>query len=148
MQINSHYKKQTMVKYPTNTHRYAAVSTSAFMISECAKSLQLYDLTPGAMYAVQHILEHAEKIEFIERLTVIPGAEILTGEHLRQIYAAAKSGTDFIVETSAISFQTAEGWKRIDNMPMSYTAKKMHTFIEKWRRERADQDTAAATETI
>jgi hypothetical protein len=135
-----------MVKYPTNTHRYASVSTSAFMISEWAKSLQLYNLTPGAMANVQHILEHAEKIEFIEAITVIPGAEILTGEDLRQIYAAAKSGTDFIVETSAISFQTAEGWKRIDNMPMTYTAKKMCSFIEKWRRERSDQDTAAAAE--
>jgi len=137
-----------MVKYLTNTHRYAAVSTAAHMILQFCKSLQFYDLTPGAMANVQHILEHAEKIEFIEALTVIPGAEILTGEDLRQIYAAAKSGTDFIVETSAISFQTPEGWKRIDNMPMSYTAKKMCSFIEKWRRERSDQDTAAATETI
>jgi len=118
------------------------------MISECAKSLQLYNLTPGAMANVQHIIEHAEKIEFIEALTDIPGAEILTGEDLRQIYAAAKSGMTFMVEASAISFQTAEGWKRIDNMPMSYTAKKMHAFIEKWRRERADQDTAAAAEII
>jgi hypothetical protein len=137
-----------MVKYQTNTHRYASVTTSAFMISEFAKLLQFHNLTPGAMANVQHIIEYAEKIEFIERLTVIPGAEILTGEHLRQIYAAAKSGTDFIVETSAISFQSAEGCKRIDNMPMTYTAKKMHAFIEKWRRERADQDTAAAAETI
>jgi len=137
-----------MIKYPTNTHRYAAVSTSALMISECVKFMQQYALSAGAMESVQHILEHAERIQFIESLTVIPGAEILTGEDLRQIYAAAKSGTDFIVETSAISFQTAEGWKRIDNMPMNYTAKKMCSFIEKWRRERADQDTAAATVTI
>jgi len=137
-----------MIKYPTNTHRYAAVSTSALMISECVKFMQQYALSAGAMESVQHILEHAERIQFIESLTVIPGAEILTGEDLRQIYAAAKSGMTFMVEASAISFQSAEGWRRIENMPMTYTAKNMHDFIEKWRRERMERDTAAAAETI
>ena len=136
-----------MVKYPTNTYRYASVSTAAYMIVEFANSLRLHNMSASAMRDVEHIIEHAEKIQFMEALTVIPGAEVLTGEDLRQIYAAAKDGGMFIYESFALHFKAAEGWRRIDNLPMSYTAKKMHNFIEKWRRERMEKDTAAAAET-
>jgi hypothetical protein len=136
-----------MVKYSTNTYRYASVSTAAYMIVEFANSLRLNNLSASAMRDVEHILDHAEKIQFIEALTVIPGAEVLTGEDLRQIYAAAKDGGMFIYESFAILFKAQDGWRRIDNLPMYYTAKKMHNFIERWRRERVEKDTAAAAGT-
>ena len=136
-----------MVKYPTNTYRYASVSTAAYMIVEFCKSLQLTNLSASAMRDVEHILEHAEKIQFIEALTVIPGAEVLTGEDLRQIYAAAKAGVEFCYSPIFISFYNGTEWRRIDNLPMSYTAKKMINFIERWRRERVEKDTAAAAGT-
>ena len=136
-----------MVKYPTNTYRYASVSTAAYMIVEFANSLRLHNMSASAMRDVDHIIEHAEKIQFMEALTVIPGAEVLTGEDLRQIYAAAKDGGMFIYESFAILYKASDGWRRVDNLPMSYTGKKMIGFIEKWRRERMERDTASAAGT-
>ena len=136
------------MKYATSTHRHAAVSTSAWMIAEFAKAVQLYNLSEYALRDIRHILEHAERIQFIETLSIIYGSEILTGEDFRTIYKAAKDGTKFEVISGSLTFATDQGQRWIDGFTWENTAQKIVEYIEKWRRERADQDTATSAARI